>query len=376
MDFTFSEEQQLLRDGVDRFVREQYDFETRRRLAASDLGYSAENWQHFADMGWLAMTLPEQWGGLDAGPAERMIVMEGLGRGLVLEPYLASVVIGAELVRRLGSTDQKNVYLPAVAEGRHKLALAYVEKDAGYDLSHITMAAAQIGDGYRLTGRKQVVLGGADTDTYMVLARTSGDAGSTSGLSLFLVPAGKERVTRTAYPTTDGGRAADLVFDDVDVSSTDLLGAPGGAYEPVDAVLDTAIAATLSEAVGAMDALNRLTGQHLKTRTQFGQPIGMFQVLQHTMADMLIAAEEARSMMIYACLNQSAEDRATIVSSAKVKVSEAARFVARKAVQLHGGMGVSDEMSVGHYFKRIFMIENLFGDSRYHVARINAQRAP
>lgn len=375
MNFELSEEQQLIADGANRFVRERYDFETRQALVKSDIGYSAENWGHFAEMGWLAMTLPEAYGGLDAGPAEVMLLMEAFGRGLVVEPYLPTVLLGAELIKRLGSDTHKQEHLTAIAEGREKVAFAFVEADMGYDLRHVAMPAQASDDGYILAGRKQVVLGGQNADYLVVLARTSASPGQTDGLSLFLLATDMPGLSRQAYGTTDGGQAADYVFDNVTVPKQALLGAVGAVYSPSMAVLDLAIAATLAEALGAMDMLNTLTGQYLLTRTQFGQPIGGFQVLQHKMADMVIAAEEARSMVIHACLSQHTPERAAIVSAAKVKVSEAARFVARQAVQMHGGMGVSDELSVGHYFKRIFMIESLFGDSRYHKARFHASHA-
>lgn len=374
MDFVLDEQQQLIADGADRFVRERYEFEARRALAASEKGYADAHWNQFAELGWLAMSLPEEHGGLGAGPVETMLLMEAFGRGLVLEPYLPTVVLGAGLIAAAGSPEQQAQALPAIAEGRAKAAFAYAEPEAGYALTHTAFEAKPTGEGWSARGRKAVVLGGADADWIVLLARTDGSAGDEAGLSLFLIPGDAPGLVAQAYPTSDGHRAADLLFDEVALSNDALMGEAGAGLDAAQRALDAAAAAVMAEALGAMEALNRATGQYLMQRTQFGRPIGSFQVLQHRMADMVIAAEEARSMVYYATmkLDDAPEERMRAVSTAKAKLGESARFVAREAVQLHGGMGVSDELAVGHYFKRIFMIEQLFGDTRYHRARLNA----
>ncbi len=371
MDFELSDEQRLIAEAADRFVRDRYDFERRRALEASEIGYDEAHWTQFADLGWLAMPLPEDHGGLGAGAAEVMLLMEAFGRGLVLEPYVPSVILAGGLLADLGRADQKDKVLTAVAQGQEKLAFAFVEQGMGYDLSYTACRAEPDGEGWRLSGRKQIVLGGEAADHLLVLARTEAEPGQAHGLALFLIGSEAAGVARTRHATADGHRAADFVLDGAEAAAADRVG-EGDVVPAIQASLDRACAAVLAEAVGAIDHLNRLTGDYLATRTQFGRPIGSFQVLQHRMVDMVMAAEEARSMLYYATLSldATADERAYAVSAAKVKISEAARFVARQAVQLHGGMGVSDAMSVGHYFKRIFMIEQLFGDSRFHRARV------
>ena len=374
MDFQYSEEQTLLADSAARFIRDRYDFEKRQRWAKSDTGFDPQNWQHMADQGWLALPFDEADGGLGAGPVELMIVMEAMGRGLVLEPYLPTVVLAGGLISRCGEVGQRKTLIDGIAAGRLKAAFAYAEPAARYHTAYTACRAEADGDGYRLSGHKAVVLGAPSAERLIVLARTDDKPGNAQGLSLFLVDPATDGVVIRPYPTTDGLRAGDVVLDDVSVSSDAVLGPKGQALAPTEAVLDSAAAMICAEALGAMEALLEATRTHLQTRSQFGQPIGRFQVLQHRLADMMIAAEECRSLVMRAVLMLSTDEaeRRAAVSAAKVTVGEKGRFIAREAVQLHGGMGVSDEMAVGHYFKRLFMIEQLFGDTPYHRDRWNA----
>lgn len=371
MDFNLSDEQQLLKDSAERFVRENYSFEQRQRLVATEAGYSEDHWRQMAELGWLGASLPEAHGGIDGGPLETMVLMEAFGTALVTEPYLASVVLGGGLVKAAGSDTQQDAILPALAAGQCKLAFAYAERHSGYDLFHVETTAKQDGDGFTLDGAKGVVLGAASADRIIVSARTAGDIRDRDGIGLFLVPRDADGVTLRPYPTVDGLRAAEVNLDGVRVGADAVLGDAGSAWPVIDAVADEAVAALCAEAVGAMDTVVTLTRDYLNTREQFGRPISRFQVLQHQLADMVIAAEESRSMMIVATLRLADEPaaRAKAVSGAKHLIGRHARMVGQRAVQLHGGMGMTEEMSVGHYFKRLTMIEMMLGDSAWHLKR-------
>ncbi|MBB4210542.1 alkylation response protein AidB-like acyl-CoA dehydrogenase [Rhodothalassium salexigens DSM 2132] len=375
MDFQYSEEQRLLADSAARFVRERYDFETRQRIAMGEAGFSAEHWAQMADQGWLALPFAEADGGLGAGPVEMMIVMEALGRGLVVEPYLPTVVLAGGVVAACGNADQRAALLPAIATGELKAAFAHAEAAARYSPAFTACEARPAeGGGYVLTGAKSVVLGAPLADRLVVLARTGRKPGTAQGLSLFLVDPAADGVVVRGYPTTDGQRAGDVLLDGVRVGADAMLGPRGQGLAVAERVLDAATAMLCAEALGAMDAAVAMTREHLRTRTQFGRPIGDFQVLQHRLVDMTIAAEEARSLTIRAALMLDADEaeRRAAVSAAKVTVGDRGRFIAAQAVQLHGGMGVSDDMAVGHYFKRLYMVEQLFGDSAYHRDRWHA----
>lgn len=362
MNFNFSEEQQQLRDTLDRYVRKDYGFEKRRGILHSDSGWSAEVWAQLADLGVLAVGLPEEHGGLGGGPFDTLLVMEALGRGMVVEPYLATVVLGAGLVARAGSEAQQAEILPAVASGERRLALAHYERGGRYDLSRIETAARRDGDGWVLDGHKSVVLHGAAADTLLVSAKTP------SGISLFLVDAKAAGVTRRDTPAQDGHRVAEVALKG---ARGELVGAEGKALPQIELALDHAIAALCAEAVGGMGALIEATVGYLKTRKQFGVPIGSFQALQHRAVEMYLHAEQARSMSYLAADKLGASDaaeRRRAISGAKVLVGNAARYVGQQAVQLHGGIGVTDELAVGHYFKRLTMITLLLGDADHHLA--------
>lgn len=371
VDFSLSDEQRQLKDSLERFVREHYALEQRRKLVAGDDGFSRHHWARFAELGWLAIPFDEAYDGLGGGPVEIMLVMEACGRGLVVEPFFTTVVLGGGAVQLAGSDAQKKAILPQVIAGRQLLAFAHAEPQARYDLADVATRAEPAGDGYRITGTKCVVLHGAQADRLIVSARTDGERTAEQGLSLFLVDPAAAGVTLRAYRTVDGLRAADLTMDGLAVGGDALLGAAGAAFPVITEIADRAAAALAAEAQGCMDVLHEATVEYLKTRKQFGVPLSKFQALQHRSVDMMIACEEMRSLLYMATLmlDAPADQRARAVSAAKHHVGVAGKKVGQEAVQLHGGMGMTEELSVGHYFKRLTMIDSLFGNADHHLAR-------
>ena len=368
MDFNYSNEQIALRETLQRFINRDYDFERRREFSRSPLGYSAHAWSQFAELGFLSLPFPEEFGGLGGNSVDIMLVMEMAGRGLLLEPYLSSVVMCGGLIRDAGSESLKRRMLPRIGAGEVKLALACHEAGARYDLARVECAAARSGGGWRLSGQKTVVLDAPSADYFLVSAR-SGDA-----VSVFLVGREAKGVALFAYPTQSGGRAADLRLQDVVLDADALIGSAGQGLAIVERAADQGIAALCAEALGIITALNEATLNYIKTRKQFGVPIGKFQALQHRMADMIIAAEQARSMAIFAAVyadSGDAPERRRAVSGAKAYIGQAARLVGQQAVQMHGAMGVVDDLIVSHYFKRLTMIDLTLGDVDYHLARFS-----
>ena len=372
MNFSLNEEQRLLEDSAERFVRENCSLDRRRALVASEPGYSERSWRQMADLGWLGVGVPEAFGGTGGGPVETMVLMEAFGRGLVPEPYLSSVVLGAGLVTAAGTEAQKEAILPAAVAGELKLAFAWVEARSGFDLFDVRTTAERGDGGWVINGAKGVVLGAAAADRLIVSARTSGGPRDRNGIGLFLVEREADGVRLRDYRTVDGLRAAEVALENVAVGDDAVLGDPRDALPAIEAVAERAIAALCAEAVGVMDVIVRDTAEYLKTRKQFGRPIGAFQVLQHQFTDMLIASEEARSMTYVATLRLGERDavmRAKAVSGAKHLVGRHGRLIGQRAIQLHGGMGMTEEMAVGHYFKRLTMIDVMFGDAAYHLKR-------
>lgn len=372
MDLTYSDEQTLLKDSAERLIRETYGFEQRRKIMALEDGFSREMWSTFAEMGWLALPIPEAYGGLDGTPVDTMILMEAFGSGAIVEPYLATVVLGAGLLKAAGSKTQKEAILPGVAEGSTLLAVAVSEVKARFNLAHVATTATKQGDGWVLNGAKTLVLHGAHADAIIVPARTSGGETDEAGISLFLVSGDAQGLDKQGYATVDGYQAAELTLTDVALGADALVGVEGAGFAPLSQVVDEAIAALCAESVGAMAVLLNDTVEYTKTRTQFGQPLANFQVLRHRMADMAMNLEEARSMALYAALHASDEDpstRAKAVSAAKTKVGQCGKFIREQAVQLHGAMGVTDELRVGDFFKRVMANEILFGSVAYHLGR-------
>ena len=371
MDFELSEEQGMLKDSVERFVRDNYEFSQRKILAAAQLGHSAEYWTTFAEMGWLALPFAEEDGGLGGSAVDVAVLTEAFGAGLTLEPYVASVMLGGKLVEALGNEAQKSEILPALAEGRLKLALAHNEPNARFNLSHVETVASPAGDGYLLDGRKSVVLHAASADKILIVARLTGDAGDADGLGVFIVDNDTSGMTRQDYATVDSGRASDISLSQVEVTKRALLGGNADALPALQNVVDGAISAVCAEAVGAMNKVLDITKEYTAVRTQFGKAIGDNQVIQHFLVDMFTAAEEAKALtdMTTMRLAEGAENASLLVSAMKAKVGEAARFVGAKGVQLHGGIGMTDEYTIGHYFKRLMAIDMMFGDSRFHLNR-------
>ncbi len=374
MDFELTDEQRQLQDSVARFVQDNYSFEQRRAIVATEAGYSEDYWQQMADLGWLGLSLPEDHGGIGLGPVETMILMEEFGKGLVAEPYLATVVLGAGAIVHGGSTDQKNAILPAVAEGKMKLALGFAERQSRYNLSDVATKAEKSGAGYKLNGMKGVVFGAPSADKIVVSARTSGGPRDADGITLFVVDANQAGVSVRGYPTADGLRAGEVTLENVEVGADAVVGAVGGGLPVLEKVIDHAIAAIAAEATGAMSHLNDMTLEYIKTREQFGQPIGKFQVLQHRMVDMFIAHEEAKSMAMMAAMRveeADAAERKKAMSAAKVQIGKSGRYVGQQAIQLHGGIGMTDEYAAGHYFKRLTMVDRSFGDVDFHLKRFS-----
>jgi alkylation response protein AidB-like acyl-CoA dehydrogenase len=369
MDFSLSDEQALLADSVERFVQHDYPFEARREQVLSETGFSADHWRTFAELGWLGVPFPVEDGGFGGGAVELMILMERFGRGLVIEPYLASIVLAGGALRIAGSPAQKRAHLGGLVDGSRQAALAFAEPQARYDPALVSTVARRAGSGYVLSGQKCVVLNAPAADFLVVSARH--EAG-TDRPSLFLVATDAPGLSRVDYPTVDGFRAADLTFDDVAVAADALLGEPGAGLAVLEQVLDEAILAVGAEAVGCMEVLYQTTVEYCRTRKQFGQPIGSFQALQHRMVDMFMEHEQSKSLMYMATMRMEEGYGAAAKKAAsafKVQVGKSGRCVAQGAVQLHGGMGMTDELAVGHYFKRLTAIDALFGNVDYHLKR-------
>lgn len=374
MNFDFTEEQIALREALTRQLERSYGFDKRKQIVASAEGTSAKVWQQLAELGALAVALPEAHGGMGGGGVDTLVVMEALGRRLVVEPFIPTIVLGAGLVADAGSEAQRAAILPAVAAGERLLALAHEEPQARYQLNYVTTKARQGGDGFVLDGHKHVVLGGEAAHTLIVSARTSGEAGDAAGITLLLVDAAAPGVVRRGYRTQDSHRAADITFTGVKVAAEAVLGAVDGGGQLVERAVERGIAAACAEALGVMGVMLELTSSYVKTREQFGVPIGSFQALQHRLADMLMRVEQARSMAYLAAGTVGASDaaeRRRVMAAAKVMVSQAARFVGQQAIQLHGGIGVTDEAQVSHYFKRLTVLELLFGDADHHLGRFS-----
>ena len=372
MNFDYKEEQQQFADALKRWIARDYGSEARRAIVASPHGTSDAAWATLVELGMTALPVPEQQGGFDGGAVDMFVVMRELGRGLVVEPYLATV-LGAYFLKLGGGHAD---LLERVASGELKLACALGERQSRHELRDIATRAERAGDGWRLTGEKTVVIHGAEAGGLVVSARSGGAQCDEAGISLFAVPPDAPGVQVRAYRTLDGLRAADVSFDGVSLPDDALIGQPGAGWDILEAGADYGAGLLCAEALGAMEVLFDATLDYLKTRQQFGVPIGKFQTLQHRMADMFIHLEQARSMALLAAVTLDGTDvaeRRRVVSAAKYRVGQAARFIGQQAVQLHGGMGVTDELAASHYFKRLSMIELSFGDRDHHLARFIAQ---
>jgi len=373
MDFELSEEQRLLKDSVERLCTQRYEFETRKKYMKEAEGWSRDMWRQYVDLGLTALPFAEEHGGVGGGPVETMIVMEAFGRALALEPYFATVVMGGGFLRRGASDAVKNEVLPKVAAGETLLSFAHIERQARYDLADVATTAKKDGAGYVLNGEKSLAGHGDVADKLIVSARVSGEQRAKNGIGLFLVDAKANGVSRRGYPTMDGLRAAEVTLQNVNVGADAVIGEAGNAYPLIEQIVDSGIAALAAEAVGAMSAMHEITVDYLKQRKQFGVPIGNFQVLQHRAGEMLIALEQARSMAMLATMMSeegNADERRKSISAAKVQIGRSAKIVGEGAIQLHGGIGMTMEYKVGHYFKRATMIDKTFGDADHHLAAL------
>ena len=372
MDFTFTAEQKLLKENVERFIANEYSFDKRRAWVQSEAGFSHENWAKFGKLGWLGVGVAEEYGGLGGSAVEQAILMEVFGRGLVVEPYLTTAVLGTALLHHGGSVQQKQGLLPTIAAGESLIAFAFSERQSRYSLRDVTTTARKDDEGFVLNGTKSVVFDAASADIVVVSVRTEGANRDEHGISLFLVERQTPGLALREYATVDGRRAAELSLNDVRVSADAVLGTLDNTLPVIKRVIDAGIVAVCAEAVGIMAALCETTLDYLKTRQQFGRPIGEFQVLQHRMVDMYVACELSRSMAYMAAVkldDAEVTERRCAVSAAKVQIGRAGRFIGQQAVQLHGAMGMTDELAVGHYFKRLTMIDSTFGDMDYHLQR-------
>src|SRR5262245_51617223 len=373
MDFDYSDEQKMLKEGVERLIKDRDQCEDREKYLQETAGVSKAMWAQYAQMGLLGLPFEERHGGSGGGAIETMIVMEAFGRGLILEPYLATVVLGGGLVRLAGDEAQRSAILPEIADGSLLLAFAHSEAQSRYDLTDVACTARRDADGWILDGAKSFVAHGDRADKLIVSARIGSDRRSREGIALFLVDAKAEGVSCRGYPTQDGLRAAEIRLSGVKVRSNDALGDPGKAAAVIERVVDGALAAMAAEAVGAMSAAHEITVDYLKTRKQFGVAIGSFQALQHRAVDLLVNLEQARSMALFATMMVDEPDpveRSKAISAATVQIRRSGKFIGQQAIQLHGGIGMTLEYKIGHYFKRFTAMESTFGDTDHHLAAL------
>jgi alkylation response protein AidB-like acyl-CoA dehydrogenase len=374
MDFSLNDVQAMLADSVDKFIANEYDFDTRQKYAASDTGFSAEVWATMAELGWTAIPFSEEEGGLGGGPADVMVFMQHLARGLVVEPYLANVLLAGGILQRTATDAQKALWLQPLMAGELQATLASLEPQARFELADVVTAASRDGDDWVLNGHKGVVPNGGTADLIIVPARTSGAGNDTSGITLFAVPASSDGLSRNAYATVDGLQAAEVELDNVRLDGDAVLGQVDNGFAALEATIDEATLAICAEAVGIMQVLKDKTVAYSKDRVQFGVPIGSFQALQHRMVDMLMACEQAQSLLIWAVMTwtEDGDDARRAVSSIKYLISTAGRRLGEEAIQIHGGMGVTWDLDVAHYFKRLTAICTLFGDADWHLDKLAA----
>jgi len=372
MDFSLNEIQAMLADSVDKFIQNEYDFDTRQAYAESDKGFSDEVWGTFADLGWTAVPFAEDDGGLAGGPADIMILMQTLARGLIVEPYLANVILAGGILRRAADAAQKERWLQPMIAGELHATLAFNEPQSRYQLANIVTTATREGSDWVLNGRKGLVLNGGTSDLLIIPARTAGNNDDENGITLFAVAADSDGVACNAYATVDGLRAAEVALNAVRVGDENVLGEVGKGFADLDATIDEATLAICAEAVGIMQILKDKTVEYSKDRSQFGVPIGSFQALQHRMVDMLMACEQAQSLLMWAVTENAngSEESKRAVSSVKYMIGTAGREVGEDAIQIHGGMGVMWDLDVAHYFKRLTAIGTLFGNADWHLDKL------
>ena len=372
MDFSLNEIQVMLADSIEKFIENDYDFDSRQKYAGGDTGYSAEVWQTFAELGWTAVPFSEDDGGFDGGPVDVMVLMERFGRGLVVEPYLANIILAGGILKRVASAEQKEQWLQPIIAGELQSALAFVEPQARYNIANVATTASADGDGWVLNGSKGYVLNGRNAKMIVVPARTSGDQSDENGITLFAIDASADGLSITDYATIDGQQAAEIELQDVRVDAESVLGDVDNGFATLDAAIDDATLAVCAEAIGIMQTLKDKTVEYSKSRMQFGVPIGSFQALQHRMVDMLTACEQSQSLLMWAVMvnAEGGEDAKRAISSIKYQVGVAGRKVGEEAVQIHGGMGMTWELDVAHYFKRLTAIGQILGNADWHLDKL------
>ena len=371
MDFNFTEEQEMVRDGLSRLVREEYGAETRREVIASEAGWRPEIWSQLAELGILGMPFSEADGGFGGGAIDAMVVMEEFGKGLVVEPFVPTVVCAGGFLKHAGTDAQKEEHIGGIVSGERVYAFAYAEPQGRYDYADLTTTAKKDGDGYVLNGHKAVVIGAPWASHLVVTARTGGGQRDAEGVSVFVIDKNTDGVVTRDYATVDGRRASEVYFENASIPADALIGEEGGALPLIERVTDEAIAAQCAEACGAMKVAHAQTLEYAKQRKQFGVPIASFQVLQHRMVDMYTEYESSVSMTYLATIKLEAEERERklAVSAAKVRVGQAAHHVGQESIQIHGGNGMTDEYAIGHYFKRLTIFDHEFGNIDHHIKR-------
>ena len=374
MDFSLNEIQTMLADSIEKFIENEYDFDSRQKYADSEQGYSSDVWHKFAELGWTSVPFSEDDGGFGGGPVDMMVVMERFGRGLVVEPYLANIILAGGVLKRAANQEQKERWLHPIVAGELQSALAFVEPQARYDIANVATKASADDDGWLLNGSKGYVLNGRNAALIVVPARTSGSQADNDGITLFAVDASAKGLSCTDYATIDGHQAAEIFLNDVRVDSGAVLGDVDNGFAALEAAIDDATLAVCAEAVGIMQVLKDKTVEHSKNRMQFGVPIGSFQALQHRMVDMLTDCEQSQSLLMWAVMENAAggEEAKRAISAIKYQVGTAGKKIAEEAVQLHGGMGVTWELDVAHYFKRLIAITQIFGNADWHLDKLAA----
>jgi len=371
MDLSYTDEQNLLRDSLQRFVSSSYDINHRNKLTSTEEGFSRENWQQYADLGWLAMSFAEEDGGIGGTPVDTQVMMEEFGKGLIVEPFLASIVMAGTALSEAGSEAQKEALIPGLIDGSLIATVAIAEPDTHQEFERINMTATLKDGEYSLSGQKAVVLSAQSANQIIVAARTSGQDADHDGISFFIVAADSKGLSRKDFPTVDGLRASDLTFDSVKVPADSLLGEAGKGYPLLTKIINRAILALSAEAVGAMEILYKDTIAYTKQREQFDHALSDFQVLKHRMTEMFVEYSLAKSLTLKATMleSQGSEETQRTIHALKYLIGKTSRFVAQNAVQLHGGMGMTEELRVAHYFKRLTVIDAMFGNTDYHLER-------
>ena len=371
MDLSISEEQSAIRDVISRFIENEYDFEKRMSIAEGDSAFDSDVYNFFVEQGFTAIPFSEEDGGLNGGPVETMLIMKEIGRGLVLEPYLENVILAGGVLKRLATDEQKSKWLTNIINGELQSTLAFTEPQSRFNLNDVATVAKVNGDKVIINGKKSFVLNGKEADIIIVPARTSGSQTEEEGISLFIVESNISGISKNNYKTVDGHSASEITFKNVEVSKDNLLGEIGNGYQAIESTIDDAILAVCAEATGIMKSLHDKTVEYSKNRVQFGVPIGGFQALQHRMVDTLMACEETESILLWA-LTTNQDDSSSLkkaISGLKYQIGTAGKHVGQEAVQLHGGMGISWELDIAHFFKRLSSIEILFGNADFHMKR-------